>query len=198
MKIVLASRSPRRRQLLEMIGVPHAVVPSDLPEDALHGEPPQSQVLRLAEGKAASVSARLSGDRLVIGADTLVVVDGDVLGQPRDNEEAFLMLRRLAGRSHTVYTGLCLIRPGLPPARGLSESLVTFHPMSDEEARWYVETREPLDKAGAYAAQGIGAVFLKRIEGSFHNVVGFPLDLFCALLPRLDLSLQEIILPAPR
>ena len=102
------------------------------------------------------------------------------------------MLRRLSGNTHTVFTGVCLLREGFGPAVGVSESRVTFHEMSESEIAWYVGTGEPMDKAGAYAAQGVGAVYLKGIEGSFHNVVGFPLDLFYQLLPSVGLSLPEI------
>lgn len=191
-KVVLASKSPRRSQLLALVGIPHAAVPSGADEDALPGESPRGQVLRLALAKASAVAASHREGQLVIGADTLVVLGGDVMGQPGDEEEARAMLRRLSGNTHTVFTGLCLLREGFRPARGASESRVTFHAMSEDEIRWYVGTGEPMDKAGAYAAQGVGAVYLKSIEGSFHNVVGFPLDLFCQLLPAVGLSLPEI------
>jgi septum formation protein len=191
-KVVLASKSPRRSQLLALAGIPHAAVPSGAPEDPLPGEPPREQVLRLALAKAAAVAATHRQGQLVIGADTLVVLDGEVMGQPRDRDEACSMLRRLSGNTHTVFTGVSLLREGYEPAEGVSESRVTFHEMSESEIAWYVGTGEPMDKAGAYAAQGVGAVYLKGIEGSFHNVVGFPLDLFYQLLPSVGLSLPEI------
>jgi septum formation protein len=193
--VILASKSPRRSQLLALLGIPHRAVPSGAPEDARPGETPLEQVLRLAELKAKAVAGSHHGGELIIGADTIVVLDGQVMGQPRDEDEARAMLGRLSGRTHTVLTGVCLIREGRGAARGSSESRVTFHALSDEEIRWYVETAEPMDKAGAYAAQGVGAVFLKGIEGSFHNVVGFPLDTFYALLPEVGCTLAEIRRP---
>ncbi|MEW6757745.1 MAG: Maf family protein [Acidobacteriota bacterium] len=190
--VILASRSPRRTELLRLIGVPHRVAPSGAPEDALAGESPRDQVLRLACDKAEAVLSREAGDVLVIGADTLVVLDREALGQPRDVAEAAAMLRRLSGRTHTVLTGVCLARPGRPRARGVSESRVAFHAMDEGEIAAYAASGEPMDKAGAYAAQGLGAVFLAGIEGSFHNVVGFPLDLFYRLLPGVGLTLAEL------
>lgn len=190
--VVLASRSPRRSQLLALVGIPHRAVPSGAPEDVLPGESPLDQVLRLAEAKAAAVASSYTEGQLIIGADTLVVLEGEVMGQPSDEAEACSMLRRLSGRTHTVFTGVCLIRHGHPPACGFSESRVTFHDMTEAEIGWYVTTGEPQDKAGAYAAQGVGAVFLRGVEGSFHNVVGFPLDLFYRLLPKVGCTLADI------
>lgn len=175
-----------------MLGVSHRVIPSGIAETPLAGESPEETVVRLASEKAQSVLRESPPGALVIGADTLVVLEGEPLGQPRDEEEARSMLRRLRGRSHTVLTGLCLIHAPGTPVRGLSRSKVTFHPLSEEEIAWYVATGEPMDKAGAYAAQGIGAVFLASVEGSFHNVVGFPVDLFYRLLPQAGLSLGEL------
>ncbi len=175
-----------------MLGVPHLAVPSSADESALPAETPEEQVVRLARAKAADVAVQAAGDALVIGADTLVVIDGQTLGQPKDANEAQAMLAALSGKTHAVFTGLCLMRPGFPATEGLSKSRVTFHPLSQREISWYVATREPLDKAGAYAAQGVGAIFLSAIEGSFHNVVGFPVDLFASLLERTGLSLAEL------
>lgn len=190
--VVLASKSPRRSQLLALAGIPHAAVPSGAAEDALPGEAPRAQVLRLSLAKASAVAATHRQGQLVIGADTLVVLGNEVMGQPKHRDEARSMLRRLSGNTHTVLTGVSLCREGFEPPGGVSESRVTFHEMTEAEIAWYVGTGEPMDKAGAYAAQGVGAVFLQRIEGSFHNVVGFPLDLFYRLLPSVGLSLPEI------
>ncbi len=190
--VILASRSPRRRMLLNLVNVSHVVVPSGIPEDRLAGEAPADQVVRLAGEKAAHVAQEYNHDALVIGADTLVVLDGRPIGQPTDREEAASMLRRLSGATHTVLTGVCLLRGAAGKAQGLSESRVTFHALSDREIDWYLSTGEPMDKAGAYAAQGLGAIFLKAIEGSFHNVVGFPLDLFYRLLPKVGCTLEEL------
>jgi septum formation protein len=191
--VVLASKSPRRLELLRLAGLEPEVAPAGVPEDALPGEPPEALVLRLAANKARAVATRTRDGALVIGADTLVVLDAMVLGQPLDAAEARSMLGSLSGRTHTVFTGVCLVRNGAGEASGVSESRVTFHQLSQEEIAWYVGTGEPMDKAGAYAAQGIGAVFLKGIEGSFHNVVGFPMDLFYRLLPQVGLDLKELV-----
>lgn len=192
MDVILASKSPRRTQLLDMLGIAHRAVPSGAPETSLPEEPPEAQVLRLARDKALAVAAKEQSAALVVGADTLVVLGGKVLGQPSDREEAVAMLRHLSGETHTVFTGVYLRARGAREAEGLSESRVTFRPMTDEEIAWYVATGEPMDKAGAYAAQGAGAVFIRSIQGSFHNVVGFPVDLFYELLPEVGLSLADL------
>jgi septum formation protein len=191
--VVLASKSPRRLDLLRLAGLDPVVAPAGIAEDPLPGEPPEELVLRLASEKALAVARDRNRGDLVIGADTLVVLEDRVLGQPRSPSEASAMLRALSGRTHAVHTGVCLLRPGGGEAAGRAESQVTFHPLSDREIEWYVGTGEPMDKAGAYAAQGIGAVFLKEIRGSFHNVVGFPVDLFYHLLPRVGLELKEMV-----
>lgn len=175
-----------------MLGVAHRCVPSDVPEEALASEAPHDQVIRLASDKGRAVARRESGFDLVVAADTLVVLGDKVLGQPVDRAEALAMLRHLSAATHTVYTGLFLMTPGGQHATGLSESRVTFHALSEEEIAWYVATGEPMDKAGAYAAQGAGAVFIREIVGSFHNVVGFPVDLFYRMLPEVGLSLRKL------
>jgi septum formation protein len=190
--VILASKSPRRTQLLDMLGVEHRCVPSGSPEEQLPGESPQDQVIRLAEDKARAVVLREPEFDLVVAADTLVALGGQVLGQPADRAEAEAMLRHLSGATHTVFSGICLIAKGGRAATGLSESRVTFHDLSEQELAWYLGTGEPMDKAGAYAAQGAGAVFIRSIEGSFHNVVGFPIDLFYRLLPAVGLSLRQL------
>ncbi len=192
MDVVLASRSPRRTDLLDLLGVPHRAVPSGISEEPMPGEGAEAQVVRLARRKAEHVASLEPRADLVIGADTLVVLDGSAMGQPGDAAEAAGMLRRLSGRTHTVLTGMCLLRDG-DRAEGVSSTGVTFHRLSEAEIAWYVGSGEPMDKAGAYAAQGIGAVFLRRIEGSFHNVVGFPLDLFYQLLPQMRISLRDLL-----
>lgn len=189
--VVLASRSPRRTELLKMLGVSHRAVPSSADESALPGESARDQVSRLALLKASSVAAT-AGEALVIGSDTLVTLDGHVLGQPRDAAEAERMLAHLSGRTHTVFTAICLLRPGFEPSQGVSETQVSFHRLSPAEIAAYVATGEPMDKAGAYAAQGIGAVYIRSVEGSFYNVVGFPVDLFAHLLPAVGLTLEEL------
>jgi septum formation protein len=191
-RVILASRSPRRTQVLDMLGVKHHCVPSGAPEEPLRGESPQDQVIRLAGDKARAVARREPEFDLVIAADTLVALGGQVLGQPVDQAEASVMLRSLSGATHTVFSGIFLMTKGGLETSGLSESRVTFHDLTDQEIAWYLGTGEAMDKAGAYAAQGAGAVFIRSIEGSFHNVVGFPIDLFYRLLPDVGVSLQEL------
>ncbi|HVA62157.1 MAG TPA: Maf family protein [Terriglobales bacterium] len=171
-RLVLASASPRRRELLEGAGFAVEVRPAAVDETPLPGEAAADYVLRLARAKARAVEA--SG--LVLGADTVVVVDGDLLGKPADDAEAGAMLARLAGREHQVLTGVCL----RDPARGreaaqVETTRVWFAPLSPQEIADYVASGEPRDKAGAYAIQGRAARFIPRIEGSYANVVGLPI-----------------------
>lgn len=194
-RLVLASASPRRRELLTAAGVAFEVRPADLPEQALPGETPRALAERLAAEKALYVARALAGGpaRLVLGADTVVVVDGEALGKPDDEAHAFTLLRRLLGRMHRVVTGVALVESGGRPPRILSvESEVYMRAGSDAEIRAYVATGEPLDKAGAYAAQGEGRRFIERIVGSESNVIGLPLEETLALLRAAGL-----ILPRP-
>lgn len=176
-KLILASGSPRRRDILRELGVPYEVVPSDVDEDApeLRGLPPAEQARALALRKAESVAGRVAAGRLVLGADTVVAVDGRVLGKPRDAAEAAAMLRRLSDRWHEVITAVALVRRQ-PACRWEAEecSEVRFRPLSDEEIAAYVASGEPLDKAGAYGIQGLGGRLVAEVRGSYHNVVGLP------------------------
>ena len=181
--LVLASGSPRRRELLEGLGVRFKVRPVDLDESPLPGEPPRDYVLRLAVEKAA---ARVEPGELVLAADTTVVVDGEILGKPRDDEDARRMLRLLAGRGHSVLTGIALGK-----AAEVDETLVRFAPLSESEIDWYVATGEPRDKAGAYAIQGLGSLFVEGVEGSYSNVVGLPIPLMYRLFSRLGYDLKD-------
>ena len=194
-RLVLASTSPRRRELLGLLGLPFEVVASRFDEAALspHGLPPADYVTELATGKAAEVAARLADpDAVVLGADTTVVLDGDVLNKPFDAEDAVRMLRRLSGRTHAVYTGLCVMRgDAAQTAHAVTE--VTFDPLSDDTIRTYVATGEPLDKAGAYGVQGKALAFIPKIEGDYYTVVGLPL----AVARRLLLAYFPEIQPAP-
>ena len=173
-KLILASASPRRAALLEQVGVPFQTVVSNVHEDAPPLDPSE-RVLLLSRRKAEDVASRV-GRGLVLGADTVVVADGEVLGKPRHAQEAREMLSRLAGRDHEVFTGLTLI--DAPEGRSLSDfevTLVRMRPLSQQETDWYVSTGEPMDKAGAYGIQGRGGVLIERIQGCFYNVVGLPL-----------------------
>lgn len=174
-EIILASGSPRRRALLGEIGIPFRVVVSDAPEDLDPELDPEAQAVALAERKARAVAANL-GEGLVLGADTIVVLDGDILGKPADDADAARMLRRLSGRAHDVITGLALIdaRTGERMTAAVT-SLVTFHPLDDQTIARYVATSEPRDKAGGYAIQGIGGRLIAQLDGCFDNVVGLPL-----------------------
>jgi septum formation protein len=171
--IVLASASPRRAEILATLGIPFVVDPADVPEEILAGESGESAAERLAAAKADQVSRRHPAE-WVLAADTLVLLDGEALGKPKDDADAARMLRRIAGREHRVVTAVRLGR-GAEKSRGLVDvSRVRIAPLSEGEIRWYVATGEPRDKAGSYAVQGLGARFIERVEGSFTNVMGLP------------------------
>jgi septum formation protein len=176
--LVLASGSPRRRQLLEMLGIPIEVRPPHIPEVRNPGESPQAYVERLAREKAASVAGPL-----VLGADTTVVVDGEVLEKPVDAADALRMLRRLQGRVHQVITAIALKTPD-STLRATDVTAVTFRAADDDVLRAYVATGEPMDKAGAYGIQGYGAALVERIDGDFFGVMGLPVRLVLDLLAR--------------
>ena len=176
--LVLASSSPRRRQLLEMLGLPIIVSPAQVQEVPLPREAPSAYARRLARDKARAVPGNL-----VLGADTIVVIDGELLEKPADAEDAFRMLGRLQGHWHEVITSVCLISDGdVHEAQDVTQ--VQFRPLSDDALRAYVATGEPLDKAGAYGIQGYGAALVERIEGDFFSVMGLPLRLVLELLER--------------
>jgi septum formation protein len=173
--LILASASPRRQELLKFAGIDLRVVPSNADERFAGGERPEEHVLRLAREKARGVAERFPG-RWVLGADTVVVIDGRVLGKPKGPKEAGKMLRFLSGREHRVITGYCLVKPGGRRGReGYVTTRVFFKSLTPPEIRWYIATGEPFDKAGGYAIQGHGAFMVKRIVGSYTNVVGLPL-----------------------
>lgn len=174
--LVLASASPRRSALLRQAGVDCTVIPSHVLEELHPGESAEGYALRVAWEKARDVSNRHPGV-WVLAADTVVEIDGQVLGKPRDTEEARRMLRRLSGRTHRVKTAFVLLAgDGHPFTSQVVTSAVTFKPLSEAEIHAYIATGEPFDKAGAYAIQGQGAAFIARTEGSYTNVVGLPLD----------------------
>jgi len=175
--LVLASASPRRRALLEQLGIPLRIDPAHLDENVRAGEPAERYVLRLAREKAEAVQVRHPNVK-VLAADTSVVLDGEVLGKPATTDEALEMLRRLSGRRHQVMTAVAVAGAG----ERLITAAVTFAPADEAALRWYVSTGEPMDKAGAYAVQGIGGFLVERIEGSHSAVVGLPLVETVALL----------------
>jgi septum formation protein len=179
--LVLASSSPRRQDLLREAGIAFEVRPAHIPEERNAGEPPVEYARRLALEKAQAVARDLPG-RHVLGADTIVVVDGEVLEKPIDPRDAERMLRLLSGRGHQVITAVCLLAPqGLPHTR-FASTLVHFRELGEEEVRRYVASGEPMDKAGAYAIQGGAAEWIQRIEGDYSNVVGLPLPLVKEML----------------
>jgi len=191
---ILASSSPRRRQWLEAMRIPFEVWVPDVDETPYFGEEPDRMVLRLAKAKAEIV-AQVNPGRWVISADTTVAVDHHVLNKPVDAADAVRMLMLIQGRRHEVHTGLCLRRDEEVHAF-VDTAEVYLRPISERQARWYAATGEPMDKAGAYAAQGIAALFIERIEGSFATVMGFPVERFGELTQRLGLLSTWLYLPS--
>jgi len=189
MRLILASASARRAEILRAAGIPFETMPTDIDESRRPGESVEDMVLRLAETKARTCAARsntLSEPAIVIGADTVVDLDGEALGKPGSARVAAEMLRKLGGRTHRVLTGLAVIR--LPDGESrieLEATQVRFVPLSAEEIARYAETDEPLDKAGAYAIQGIAGRFVERIEGCYFNVVGLPLARLYSMLKQM-------------
>jgi septum formation protein len=177
-RVILASASPRRRELLTLVGIAHEVLPANIDESYLPGETPHQHAERLARGKATAIEA---SDAVTVGSDTIVVVDGDVLGKPRDRAHAAEMLRRLSGRSHIVLTGVAVRWRG-DLKSGVEEVGVTFRELSDAEIERYIDTAEPMDKAGAYGIQGFGATIVERVDGDYFAVMGLALNLLVRLL----------------
>ena len=186
--LILASSSPRRRELLGGLGLRFTVRAVDLDETPLAGEKPEGTVLRLAREKAA---AKAHPGEIVLAADTVVVIDGELLGKPRDPEDARRMLARIAGREHTVFTGVAVEEPGRGRVTEIASSRVRMAPLTSEQIEWYVETGEPMDKAGSYAVQGIGALFVEEVFGNYTNVVGLPLPLTWKLFRAVGYELME-------
>lgn len=188
-RLVLASASPRRRELLASLGLAFTVRPAAIDESPLAGEAPDVYVERLAVAKARAEGAP---GELVLAADTVVALDGELLGKPAGPGEAQAMLARLAGRRHEVFTGVALRDPdGERLERTVERTSVDIAPLSAERIAWYVDTGEPLDKAGAYAIQGFGALFVTHIEGNYTNVVGLPLPAVRDLFTRLGHKLRR-------
>jgi septum formation protein len=184
-KIILASESPRRRELLASLGLDFDIIVSGVEEDRLEKETPEQHAIRLAIEKATSVSEQYP-DAVVIGADTIVIIDNEILGKPANEKHALQMLRKLSGRTHQVITGFAILKNTNVLVHTGIRSFVTFKVLSEEELNWYVQTVEPYDKAGAYAVQGIGAFFIKKIEGSFTNVIGLPLAEIVEALRKIE------------
>lgn len=184
-QLVLASRSPRRAQLLAMLGLTFDIVPSHVDEMYLAGEDPAAHAERLALEKASAVAGARPAAH-VIGSDTVVIVEGEMLGKPRDEAEAVAMLLRLQGRVHTVATGVALVHAA-SISSAVEETHVRFRPFGEATARAYVATGEPADKAGAYGIQGFGAALVEWIEGDFFAVMGLPICRLIGLFERMGL-----------
>ncbi|HVP78942.1 MAG TPA: Maf family protein [Thermodesulfobacteriota bacterium] len=184
-RLILASESPRRYELLKQIGLDFKVVPSRVLEEFVRAESPRDHVIRLAEAKAREVASKYP-DRWVVAADTIVCINGSILGKPKGREEAAEMLRRLSGQDHRVLTGfsVCHLEKG-ESDKEVVQTVVRMKPLTLEEIQWYVHTREPFDKAGGYAIQGIGSFMIESIQGSYTNVVGLPLCELVQMLTRL-------------
>lgn len=183
MRVVLASQSPRRRELLSLVGIPHEVQPADIDETPWPDEMPVPHAERLAKAKAHVIAMR-EPDAVVIAADTIVVIDGDILGKPADAADARSMLRRLSGRTHEVYTAVA-VAMGAHVASDVVRVHVRFRALDDETIARYVDTGEPMDKAGAYGIQGYGATIVEHIEGDYFAVMGLPLTTVVDLAARL-------------
>jgi septum formation protein len=182
-RVVLASASPRRRQLLNLIGIPHEVRPSNIDETLRPREAPRRHAERLAREKATTIAAR-DPDLITIGADTVVVINRKVLGKPRDEAEAIHMLTQLSGRVHTVITAVAVAR-GRKLRSAIEEVTVKFRRLREDEIKAYVATGEPMDKAGAYGIQGYGATIVEWIDGDYFAVMGLPLVRLTSLLRDL-------------
>ena len=188
-KIILASGSPRRKELLLQIGIVPEIIVSHV-EEKITSDVPAEVVMSLAEQKAVDVAKEMPEGTVILGADTVVAADGKILGKPKSHEEAYEMIRSLAGRSHQVYTGVCLVKKG---PEGEADTVVSFYdetdvnvsPMTEKEIREYADSEEPMDKAGSYAVQGFFARYIDGLKGSYANVMGLPVHLVYQELKKL-------------
>lgn len=188
-KIILASGSPRRKELLLQIGIVPEIIVSHV-EEKITSDVPAEVVMSLAEQKAVDVAKEMPEGTVILGSDTVVAADGKILGKPKSHEEAYEMIRRLAGRSHQVYTGVCLVKKG---SEGEADTVVSFYdetdvnvsPMTEKEIREYADSEEPMDKAGSYAVQGFFARYIDGLKGSYANVMGLPVHLVYQELKKL-------------
>lgn len=192
MNIILASKSPRRRELLQMLGIrDFTVVPSNDPEILPDGLTEPETVMELSRRKAIDVAARSESGTLIIAADTIVSLNGEILGKPQSAGDAAEMLRRLSGKCHTVYTGVTLIL-GQKVSSSSESTEVFFRDLSNKEISDYITTGEPMDKAGAYGAQGLGALFVERIDGDFFNVMGLPVFRLGLMLKAFGIDILKL------
>lgn len=188
MKIILASASPRRKALLEQLKLKFDIVPADIKEDSYFPEG-MDAVIELAHRKALNVVKKAAAPCIVLGADTVVIKDG-ILAKPKDERDAFRMLKELSGQWHEVITGFCVISaPSMKSCTGFETTKVKMREITDEEIYSYIKTGEPMDKAGAYAIQGLGGMFVERIEGCYFNVVGLPLARLAQILKGFGVNI---------
>ena len=197
MGLILASGSPRRRQLLEQLGLTFTVRSSDVDESVSPGLTPAQVVESLSARKGEAVAQLSQPGDLILSADTVVALEGTILGKPRSREEAAAMLSALSGRTHQVYTGVTLLQDGRR-LTGHEVTAVTFRPLSPEEIAAYVSTGEPMDKAGAYGIQGLGALLAERLEGDYFNVMGLPLCRLGQMLSRFGVHPLEAAMAPQR
>ncbi len=189
MDIILASKSPRRRELLRQIGITNFKIMASGADERMDGDPPPAALVEeLSRRKARAVRESAGADALIIAADTVVALDGRILGKPADEDAAFAMLSALSGRRHTVYTGLTVLR-GVREETRHEQTLVAFRPLAPDEIRAYIATGEPMDKAGAYGIQGLGSLLVSRLEGDYFNVMGLPLFLLGGMLAEFGVTL---------
>ncbi len=192
-KIILASASDRRKDILSQVGISYEVMPSSIDEDAIQADTPAALVEALSAAKAEDIAERLTKDFVIIGADTVVVKDNSILGKPSDEAEAAKMLQMLQGNRHEVYTGVTLISVS-PEGKGLIDTfhvrtIVDMIPMTAAQIDAYIKTGEPMDKAGAYGIQGRGAAYIQDIAGDYYNVVGLPISTVLARLANMGIDL---------
>ena len=188
--VILASKSPRRKQLLSLLGINFEIITSDINEDIDSDLPPEAYCLHLAFSKAEAVSKKVRRETLIIGADTIVVLDDIIINKPKDKEDAFRILRQLSGNTHFVYTGIALINSKTKVwLTNYQKTQVTFRDLSDEEILAYIESGSPMDKAGGYGIQDdFGAVFVRDIQGCYYNIVGLPLELLYSSIKQFLLQ----------
>lgn len=188
---ILASSSLRRKELLEQLGLNFSIIPSDI-DEVLKGNTPGEMVKNLALEKAACVSKKVVGNKIIIGADTIVCIDDIIMGKPVDNDDAYRMLRRLSGKIHRVYTGLAIINTSNGELLNDYECTeVLMNELTDEEIMEYIKTGEPMDKAGAYAIQGKGSLIVNSIKGCYYNVVGLPISKLRQMLLKWGIDLLK-------
>lgn len=188
--LILASASPRRKEILNTLGIAFQTIPADIDESPLQDEEASSYALRMAVQKALAV-AKTAESGIVVAADTIVVLDGKILGKPRDKEEAKKQLLALAGREHIVISGIGIVdKDNNRTLSGMEQTIVYFDTMTEDEIEAYIGTGEPLDKAGSYGIQGLGGMFIRRIEGDYFNVVGLPVHKLCCLLKELGFTVM--------